>query len=134
RGGPFREPRPLEDAHRPVPENRARFPYLCRERLARLWTDVEAEPPFGYRICPDDLRIRLRIESGGRDEVHRKYDLLSGLDLLGHFPADEHGVRLLGQRLEHADLVLHLRASKDRHERALRVLQERAELFELALQ
>ena len=51
-----------------------------------------------------------------------------------HRAADQDRVGLLEERLEHADLVRHLRAADDRHQRALRVLEDAVEGRDLALE
>ena len=51
-----------------------------------------------------------------------------------HRAADEDGVGDLQEALDHADLVGHLRAADDGHERAPRVLEDRAQRAHLALE
>ena len=51
-----------------------------------------------------------------------------------HGAADQHRVGALQERVEDADLVGHLRAADDRHERALRVLEDAGERRDLALE
>ena len=57
-----------------------------------------------------------------------------GADLLGHLAADEDDVGPLGEAAEHADLVLDLGAADDRDERPRRLVEQLAELLELALE
>ena len=51
-----------------------------------------------------------------------------------HRAADEHAVRGLQERVEHADLVRHLGAADHGHERPLRILEDALERAHLALQ
>src|SRR5919198_706424 len=59
---------------------------------------------------------------------------LHGQEREGHRAADEDRVRPLEERLQHADLVRHLRAADDGHERAGRILEDPGERLDLALQ
>ena len=68
------EARPLEDAHRAVPEDRLRHRDPLREGLAGLGADVEAEPALGHRVGRHDLRLRVGLERGGGDDVARQLD------------------------------------------------------------
>ena len=131
---PLRKPGPLEDPHRAIPEHGSRPRDLRGERLARVRAHVQPEPAVGNRIGRHDLRVRVGLEGRSRDHVHRKQDLVAGLDLLRHLPADEHCVRPLGEGLQDSDLVLDLRPAEHGDERPRRFLQERAQLLQLALQ
>src|SRR3954452_20441161 len=51
-----------------------------------------------------------------------------------HRPADQDGVGLLQERLEHADLVGHLGTADDRHQRPPRLGEDAGERLHLALQ
>jgi hypothetical protein len=47
-------------------------------------------------------------------------------ELLGHLSADEHRVRLAAEVLEHAELVVDLRAARDQHEWVLDLAEQLA--------
>ena len=112
------EARPLEHAHRPVPEDRARLGDDAAEPLARLRPDVEPEPAVGQILDRVDPRLRVLGELGGADDVARQLDReverVLDAHLLGHLAADQHGVRATAEVLQHAELVVDLRAARDR--------------------
>ena len=127
----LREARPLEDAHRPVPEDRLRRRDLGRERLARLGADVEPEPAVRQRVVgrrPSSRRPA--SNAGGGDHVARQLDREAErvlvAQLLGHLAADEHGVGLAAEVAQDAELVLDLRAAGDEHERPLDLAEQLA--------
>ena len=132
------EARPLEDAHRPVPEDRARARELLGEARARLGPDVEAEPAVGQIVVAADARLGVGGELRGADDVARQLDReierAPVPQLLGHLPADEHGVGPAAEVAQHAELVLDLRAAGDEDERPLDVAEQPAEMLELVEQ
>src|ERR1051325_5996204 len=134
----FREGRPLEDAHRAVPEDRLCAGDLGGEGLTRLGPDVEAEPAVRERVVGNDLGLGVRLEGGRGHDVPRQLDLEAErvvlAELLGHFAADEHRVGPAAEVSEDAELVLDLGASRDEHERALDLAEQLAELLELAFE
>ncbi len=135
---PSGERRPLEHAHRPVPEHGACAADLAREPLSRLGADVEPEPAVRERIERRDLRLGTLVERRGGDDVGREHRLvrkrLRVAQLLRHLPADEHGVGSLPELAENAELVLDLRAARNEDERSLDVGEEAAEHLELLLE
>src|SRR3954453_18165115 len=70
---PLGEARPLEDAHRPVPEHRLRTGDLLGERVARARADVEPEPPCRQLVERHDLGCRVGVEGVGGDNVGRQH-------------------------------------------------------------
>ena len=85
----------------------------------------------------DPLRLRPLEELPREVELVRLDQALPDRDLLrleegvGHGAADEHGVRLGDQVLEHLDLVGDLGAAEERHERALRRAERLPEVLDL---
>ncbi len=136
--GALGEARPLEDAHRAVPEHGLRVGDRARERLARLGADVEPEPAVRELVVGNDLRLRVLGELGRGDDVCRQLDLererVLDAHLLGHLAADQHPVGLAAEVLEHPQLVVDLGAAGDEHERPLDLAEQLAELLELALE
>jgi hypothetical protein len=134
---PRSEPGPLEDAHRPVPEDGARVGDPQGEALARLRADVEPEPAGRGLLDAGDGRLRVRPERLRGDDVEREQHLGGAGDgdaraeLLRHLAAHEDRLRPCGERLEDADLVLHLRAPEHGDERPRGILEQRAELLQL---
>ena len=135
---PSAKRRPLEDAHRTVPEHRARARERRREAVSGCRPDVEAEPAVGKRVEGGHLALRVRSERLGRDDVGREHGLegeaVVRAELLGHLAADEHGVRTAAEVLEDAELVLDLRAPGNEHERPLDVPEEAPEHLQLLLE
>ena len=135
---PLRETRPFEDAHRPVPEHRPGVGDSGREALARHGTDVEPEPARRNVVVRCDTTLGGRLEGGSGHHVGRqprvvgKWILLA--EQLRHLPADEDRVRALSEALEHADLVVDLRAARDEHEGPLDLAEQPAEHLELTLE
>src|ERR671931_262115 len=121
--GAARESRPLEDAHRTVPEDRLRAGDLVGEACARLRTDVEAEPAVRDCVVRRHLRLGVRLEGRGGDDVarqdDRKLERTLVPQLLGHLAADQNRVGARAQVAEDADLVVDLRAARDEDERTL---------------
>ncbi len=78
------------------------------------------------------------VERLRRDHVDRKHDgkaeRVLVAKLLGHLPADQHGVCSTAEVLENAELVVHLGAAGDEHERMLDVAEQPAEVSELLLE
>ena len=68
---PVGEARPLEDAHRAVPEDRPRRRERLGEARARLRPDVEAEPAVGQLVVAADARLGVGGELRGADDVDR---------------------------------------------------------------
>ena len=132
------EARPLEHAHRPVPEDGLRRCDPGRERLARLGADVEPEPALGQSVVGHDLRVGVRAELGGRDDVDRKPNLeperILVAQLLGHLAADQHLVGTAPEVLQDADLVVDFRPAGDEHERMLHLAEQPPQLLQLALE
>ncbi len=129
------EPFPLEDPHRPVPEDRAGPADVPGEQVARGRADVQPEPARGQLVVGDLARLGVLGEGHRRDDVGRQHDLerewVLLAQLLGHLPADEHGVGTPAQVLEHAELVLHLRPAGDEHEGSLDVAEQAPEHLQL---
>ena len=94
--------------------------------------------PSGSCVVRDDPGLGVRVERCGGDDVHgqldRERERVLVADLLGHLAADEHRVGAPAEVLEHAELVLDLRAAGDEHERPLDVAEQPAELLQLALE
>ena len=67
-------------------------------------------------------------------ELHLEVERVLDAELLGHLPADQHGVRLAAEVLQDAELVIHFRAAADEHEGPLDVTEQPAEMLELAEQ
>ena len=132
---PAGEARPLEDAHRPVPEDRARLLDALDEARPRLRADVEAEPAVAEARRTHRRASRRRRELGRADDVDRQLDLeverVLVAQLLGHLAADQHRVGPTAEVAQHAELVLDLRPAGDEHERALDLAEQPAEVLEL---
>ena len=98
-------------------------------------TDVEPEPAVRERVERRHLRLRVGLERARRDDVGRQHDRererVLVAQLLGHLAADEHLVRAAAEVLQHAQLVLHLRAAGDEHERPLDLAEQASEVLEL---
>ena len=135
---PLGEPRPLEDAHRPVPENRPRGPDPLAEQLARRGTDVEAEPAFRQHVEGGHPALGVGLERGGCDDVAGEVGVVRErilvAQLLGHLASDEDGVRAGAEVHQHAELVVDLRPARDEHEGALDVAEEPTEHLQLLLE
>ncbi len=151
----------LEDAHRPVPHHGLGALEPGRVVLGRLRTDVEAQPSVRYGllhhfhvggfvkpvrndvVCREQQlhllgRGLLEKLAGQRDVllVHlgrTDADALRRQKGIRHSPADDHGVHFAQQTLNHLDLVGHLCAAQDRHERFLRRVEHPAQVFDLLL-
>ena len=132
------EPRPLEHAHRSVPEHGLGPPNARAEVLPCLRADVETEPPLGQLVVGDDLRLGIRVERGRGNHVPRQDDVelerILRAHLFGHLAADQHLVRPAAEISEDLELVLDLGAAGDEHERPLDLAQQLAELLQLPLQ
>ena len=91
--------------------------------------------PAGSVVVRRDAALRVLVERGRGDDVARKLDgerqRRPIAKLLRHLAADDHGVRAVPEVAEHAELVLHLRASRDEDERPLDVAEQAAEVLEL---
>ena len=76
--------------------------------------------------------------SAAADDVDRQLDLeverVLAAQLLGHLAADEHRVGPAAEVAQDAELVLHLRAAGDEHERPLDLAEQAAEMLELGEQ
>ena len=104
------------------------------EVLARARPDVEAEPAR-RAASSNGTTSRLGVGVERRRPRRRRSAAptsnengFSLADLLGHLAADQHRVRARAEVLEHADLVVDLRAAGDDHERPLDVAEQRAEV------
>src|SRR6478672_3635127 len=69
------EGRPLEDAHRAVPENRLRRRDRRREALLRLGADVEPQPAIGQLVVRRHLGLGVLGELGRGDDIDWQLDL-----------------------------------------------------------
>ena len=103
--------------------------------LPRLRPDVEPEPTVGQRVERRHLRLRLGLERARRDDVDRQDRLererAVRAHVLCHLPADQDRVGPRAEVLEHADLVLDLRATRDDHERPLDLPEQAPEVPQL---
>ena len=155
-----RELRDLEQAHRPVPVDRARAAQLVHELGRGLRADVEGHLVGGDAVGAHDARRRAgdrlaRHDDVGRDDepaarragfredLARDGDLVAGslgrADLealggeegVGHGAADQHRVGDREHVPDEADLVRDLEAAQDDDERPRRVAQQAAEDLEL---
>ena len=94
--------------------------------------------PCGQLVERRHLRLGVGLERRGRDDVdgqHRvERERILVAHLLGHLAADQHRVGARAEVLEHADLVVDLRAARDDHERLLDVAEQRAEVAQLVEQ
>ncbi len=154
------ERRQLEGAHRPVPEHRARRRDLGGVQLGGLRADVEAHEPLGHVDLVALDRLGVGRELLAEHVVDRQAQLVAalleraarGLDALGlaergadlvalglkervaHRAADEDRVGDLEEGVDDADLVGHLGAADDRHERAAGIVEDPRQRLDLALQ
>ena len=136
---PSSPPRTAATRRRPSARSRrssARRASSRREALARLGADVEPEPAVGQRV--ERRRHRDSASSSNADapttslgSSTSKSSGFSIADLLRHLSADQHRVRAAAEVLQHAELVVHLRAAGDQDERTLDVAEQLAEMLEL---
>ena len=135
---PFGESGPLEDPHRPVPEDGACRANPLVEPLASVGTDVEAQPAVGQLVVGSHPALRVGLERGGRDDVAREVGVVRKrilvAQLLGHLASYEDRVRAGAEFHQHAELVVDLRPARDQHERALDASEEPAEHLQLLLE
>ena len=152
----------LERAHRAVPDHLPRRANRVGELRHAARADVEAHPAVGD-AADHHLRLGAGLERPAADVVRRQHDgapagacvvqdgvcllhhvgldeALAGRDAfgaqerVGHGAADDDGVHLVEEVREGKQLVAHLRAADDRHERALRSLKRLAEEAQLSLE
>ena len=155
-----RERLELEGAHRAVPEDGAGAGDLLAVGLGGARTDVEAHPAVGHVDAVELAALGVGVEGPAEDEVDGQAQLLAaareqlagrvevlvgtqrvadrvaldGQEREGHRAADEDRVGALQEGLEHPDLVGHLGAADDRHQRPRGVLEDAGERLHLALQ
>merc|ERR1719409_1295985 len=133
----------LEDAHRAVPDDGLALVEFGLEALDRVRTDVETHPALRNVVNGDDLRVGVRGELVGDDDVRREQEL----DALGfslgherlvegedHATTEDNLVSLLQQGLDDANLGGHLGTADDGAKRALRVGDGTVEVVELLLE
>ena len=108
---------------------------VAAKRSRGLGPDVEAEPSVRHGVVRRHQALRVRLERRRGDDVGGQLGLVGERivvpQLLGHLPADEYHVRTAAQLLEDAELVLHLGAARDEHERPLDVAEQPSEHLEL---
>ena len=155
RDGAVRKPRELRNAHRAVPDNRARVLQRVSKELLGLGSDVETHPAVGNLVARDLLIIAVGSVLVAHAVVDRDHefdalglgvghDLAGQLNLvllqnriadavsqrlhkgIGHTAADNQGVHLVQQVGDDADLVRNLRAAEDGDKGALRIFQSAA--------
>ena len=143
----------LEDPHRAVPEHGPGTADRLGEALARLGSDVEPDLVAGHRVGRHHGRGRVRVERGRDHDVGGQHDLDTALggpaevlaaglhlvlleqalaDLVAlrrqegeHHPAaDQQGVGLAEQVVDHRELVADLGAAEHDHVGPLRGLGE----------
>ena len=153
----------LEDAHRAVPDDGLALVEFGLEALDRVRTDVETHPALRNVVNGDDLRVGVRGELVGDDDVRREQELDAlgfslGHELLGevnlvvldeggtdglaerlvegedHATTEDNLVSLLQQGLDDANLGGHLGTADDGAKRALRVGDGTVEVVELLLE
>ena len=155
--------RDLEYPHRPVPHDGAGSRNLFRENLRSLRPDIEGHHVGGdglsradrldRRVGVDLVRNhmvygqeKLQLASLGflqklAGEVHFVFFDQRLADLLplrlqkcvGHASADDDGIHLVHQILNHPDFVAHLGTAQNGDKRLLRMLQGFAQISELLL-
>ena len=145
RRSPRRPPRPPSSPRRSAatrrrPSGRSRRSSARRRSLARSARASRGpmsspSQPSGTSSYGDDAGLGVLRERGGADDVDRQLDAnVSGLSsriCSAILPPIEHRVRPPAEVLEHAELVLDLRAARDEDERALDVAEQLAEVLEL---
>ena len=91
--------------------------------------------PSGSSSNGVDAGLRVGRELRCADDVGRQHDVeverVLDAHLLGHLAADQDRVRAAAEVLQHAELVVDLRAAGDEDERPLDVAEQRAEMLEL---
>ena len=148
-----RERLELERAHRAVPEDRPGAGDLLAVGLGGARTDVEAHPAVRHVDAVELAALGVGVEGLAEHEVDGQTQLLAaareelagrvevlvgtqrvadrvalhGQEREAHRAADEDGVGALQEGLEHADLVGHLGAADDRHQRPRGVLEDAGE-------
>ena len=161
--GPGVERRVLEDPHRAVPQDRLRAGDDRPEALHRARADVETlqgpgDRAGGHRdrrigrgdigrghdvdrqLDRDPLRTGTlaggehRVEPIGLHERAADLAAVGGQERERHRAADQKGVHAIEQRVDHPELVRHLRAAQDRDVRSGRIAQELPEDVHLALE
>ena len=94
--------------------------------------------PSGSESYGATRELGVLFERLRRDDVDRQHDgkaeRVLVAKLLGHLPADSTVSARPPRFCEHAELVVHLRAAGDEHERALDVAEQPAEVLELLLE
>src|SRR5256714_12494751 len=135
---PCSEAWPFENAHRAVPEDRFRPRDLRCKALARLGPDVEAQPPFRKRVVRANFQLGVRLERSSANDVrgqdYLEVERVLVPKLFRHLAADQDGVGLATQLAQDAELVLHLGAAGNDHERSLDFAEQLAELIQLTLE
>ena len=101
-------------------------------------TSLEITTSTGSTTLTPCSSAAAMIRAGVLDAIRLGEALADGLALgeqerVGHAAADDHDVDLVEQVLEHLDLVADLGAADDGRERPLRVVEQLAEVGELAL-
>ena len=94
--------------------------------------------PVRHLVPAHDPALGVLLEGGRCDDVdgkaHRGLQRVLLAELLGHLAADQHRVDVLGQVLEHAELVLHLEPADDRKIRSLDLPEQSAQHLQLPLE
>ena len=135
---PGREPWPLEDPHRAVPEDRPCTGQDLREQLARARTDVEHDPAVRECVGGTNPRFGVGLEPVGPDHVDRQHsgelERVRNAQLFGQLPSYENCVGASAEMSKHTELVVGLGASADEDEGALDLSEQTAEMLQLELE
>ena len=147
------EPLVLEHTHRSVPEDHVRVGDDVGELGGAAGPDVVALPPVGNASAVRrDLTGRRQGDDVGRqvDRLAALEQLAAGIDLIGleqrvtdrcalrgeereaHRAADDERVDDPEQRVDHSELVAHLRTAEHRDERASRMVAHAEQHLDLA--